>query len=140
MKKKNIILILVLFGILSGSCDITRTKRLGKTNYYLVDGVAPFPSWGLYYEDAEINSFTEAIVAGNVIDVYWNEQYILATQYALKSDSIKGYYIVKMLPLGMKKGTPCEKTGPLSKEEYEQKKQELQLNEKEMRHIHISDY
>jgi hypothetical protein len=45
-----------------------------------------------------------------------------------------------MLPLGIKKGNPCEKTGPLSKEEYEQKKQELSLNEKEMEHIHIFKY
>jgi hypothetical protein len=45
-----------------------------------------------------------------------------------------------MLPLGVKKGNPCEKTDPLSKEEYDQKKQELLLNEKEMEHIHIFKY
>jgi hypothetical protein len=43
-----------------------------------------------------------------------------------------------MLP-PVKKGVPWEKTGILSKEEYENKKQELRLNEKEMQHIHIFD-
>jgi hypothetical protein len=143
MKKKYIILMLVLFGTLLSSCDFTRTKRLGKTNYYLVDGVSPVSPWGLYYEDAEINSFTEAIIGGAITDVYWDEQYILVTCRYVKYDTnitIIEYYIVKMLPLGVKKGTPCEKTGPLSKEEYEQKKQELWLYEKEMEHIHIFDY
>jgi hypothetical protein len=43
-----------------------------------------------------------------------------------------------MLP-PVEKGVPWEKTGLLSKEEYEQKKQELLLNENEMKHIHIFD-
>jgi hypothetical protein len=138
MKKKYIILILVLFGILLSSCDFTRTKRLGKTNYYLVKGIPPGTFWGLYYEYPDNLDMFVGVLNGHIIDVYWNDEYILATQYALKSDSIKGYYIIKMLP-PVKKGVPWEKTGILSKDEYENKKQELQLNEKEMEHIHIFD-
>jgi hypothetical protein len=109
---------------------------LGKTNYYLVDGVAP--GWGLYHTYQEDGGFY-GVLENHIPDVYWNDEYILATQYVLKSDSIKGYYIIKMLP-PVETGVPWIKIGPLSKEEYEQKKQELLLNEKEMEHIHISDY
>jgi hypothetical protein len=137
MKKKHIVLtligticlILFIFMSVLGSFDFTRSKRLGKTDYYLVDGNPPgTPYWGLYHKDRE-----EGIVSGRVTDIYWNEQYILATRQHIWNDSIIGYYIVKMLP-PVKKGVPWEKIGPLSKEEYEQKKQELQLNEKEMKH------
>jgi len=41
-----------------------------------------------------------------------------------------------MLP-PVKKGVPWEKTDLLSKEEYEHKKMELNLNENEMKHIYI---
>jgi hypothetical protein len=138
MKNKCIILILVLFSILLGSCDFTRTKRLGKTNYYLVKGIPPGTFWGLYHTYQEADGFY-GVLEGHITDVYWNDEYILATQYALKSDSIKGYYIIKMLP-PIEKGVPWVKIGILSKEEYKRKKQELLLNEKEMKHIHISDY
>jgi hypothetical protein len=151
MKKKHIILILIggvfsflfIFGTLLGSFDFTRSKRLGKTNYYLVDGTPPgTPYWGLYHKNIETNSFGEGIIDGSVTNVYWNEQYILVTyryvRYGTNITTIE-YYIVKMLPLGVKRGNPCEKTGPLLKEEYEQKKQELLLNEKEMKHINLFD-
>jgi hypothetical protein len=139
MKKKYIILLLVLSCILLGSCDFTRSKRLGKTNYYLVDGNPPGTSyWGLYYQYPDMSEWFVGVFEGQVTDIFWNDEYIFATLYDFKNDSIEGYYIIKMLP-PVEKGVPWEKIGILSKEEYEQKKQELLLNEKEMNHINVFD-
>jgi len=138
MKKKHFIIILIcgllfglfIFGAVFGSFDFTYSKRLGKTNYYLIENPS---SVGLYYQYPDMKDSFVGVLEGRIIDVYWNEQYILATPYAVNKDSITGYYIVKML-LPVKKGVPWEKTKLSTKEEYEQKKQELLLNEKEMKH------
>ncbi|KAA6302573.1 MAG: hypothetical protein EZS26_001080 [Candidatus Ordinivivax streblomastigis] len=141
MKKKHIIIIIIssvllclfIFGaLLGGLGGFTRYKRIGKTNYYLVEGVNNV--FDLHFKDPKYNSFGEGIIEGRISDIYWNDQYILVTQYAVNSDSIEGYYIVKMLP-PVEKGVPWEETKFATKEEYEQKKQELSLNEKEMKHI-----
>ena len=89
----------------------------------MLDGCPPGTRyWGLYHRDR-----LEGVVGGCIKDIYWNEQYILVkTHYGANSDSIEGYYIVKLLP-------PVKK-GPLSKEEYGQKKLELHLNEEKMKH------
>jgi hypothetical protein len=142
MKKKHIIYSLILcilfvyllwiaFGAMVGG--LTHSKRLGKTNYYLVEGITQ--NVDLRYEFSEYNRFWESIVDGHITDAYWNEQYILITQYYSyeNRDSIEGYYIIKMLP-PVKKGVPWETAKFSTKEEYEQKKQELSLNEKEMQH------
>jgi hypothetical protein len=139
MKKKYIIMILTcsvlfilfIFGIALGSFDFTRSKRLGKTNYYLVESVANVV--GLYHQYPDERDGFYNVIEGRIIDAYWNEQYILVTQYAVNSDSIEGYYIVKMLP-PVKTGVPWKKMGLLTKEDYEQKKQELLLNEEEMKY------
>ena len=139
MKKKialtllcSILVVLFIFGLVLGSFDFTRSKRVGKTNFYLVEN--SFDVVGLYYQYPDMKESFVGVLNACVSDVYWNEQYILATEYAVQNDSITGYYIVKMLP-PVKKGVPWEKIGPLSKGEYEQKKQELHLNEKEMKHV-----
>jgi hypothetical protein len=134
--KKDIIICILLFVVLLLIVDSNmRPTRLGKTNYYLMDDPGPLE---LYCIDKGSNSFYECVVSGRITDIYWNEQYILTTQCDVWSDSIAGYYIVKMLP-SVEKGVPWEKTKLLSKEEYEQKKQELLLNEKEMKHINLFD-
>jgi hypothetical protein len=142
MKKKYIIYGLVLcilfvyllwiaFGVMVGG--LTRSKRLGKTNYSLLENVTP--NVGLYYDFTEDRDIAVCVVEGHITDAYWNEKYILVTQYYNyeKSDSITGYYIVKILP-PVEKGVPWKKIKLTTKEEYEQKKQELGINEKEMKH------
>lgn len=137
MKKKIVLTLLCIilvvffvFGLVLGSFDFTRSKIIEKTDYYLVDGCPPGTRyWGLYHRDR-----LEGVVGGCIKDIYWNEQYILVkTHYGANSDSIEGYYIVKLLP-PVKKGVSWEKIGPLSKEEYGQKKLELHLNEEKMKH------
>jgi len=139
MNKKYIILILVLctliaiimFGILLGSFGFTRSKKMGKTNYYLVENVAN--TVGLYYKYPDFPDSFVGVLEGQINDVYWDEEYILVTQYSMNIDSIRGYYIIKMLPF-VDKGVPWKKIGALSKKEYEQTKQELLINEKKMKH------
>lgn len=142
MKKKiiltllgSILVVLFVFGLLVGSFDFTRSKKIGKTDYSLVDECPPGTRyWGLYHKDR-----LEGVIGGCVRNVYWNERYILVkTHYGANSDSIEGYYIIEMLP-PVKRGVPWKKTGLLSADEYEQKKQELHLNEKEMKHIDLFD-
>ena len=121
MKKKivltllcTILVVLFVFGLVLGSFNFTRSKKLENTDYYLVD-VCPLGTryWGVYHRDR-----LEGVVGGCIKDIYWNEQYILVkTHYGANSDSIEGYYIVKML-LPVKKGVPWEKIGSLFKEEY----------------------
>jgi hypothetical protein len=88
----------------------------------------------LSYQYPDMKGMFVGVLEGRISDAYWNDQYILGTQHAVRSDSIIGYFIVKMLP-PVKKGVPWEKIELSTKEEYEQKKRELSLNEKEMKHI-----
>lgn len=142
MTKKIIILIcsvlfvLFIFGIVLGLFDFTRSKKLGKTNYYLVENVANV--FSLYYQYPDSKEFFVEVLNTCVKYVYWDEQYILVTSYCnTQCDSIEEYYIVRMLP-PTEKGVPWKKDGPMSKDEYERKKQSLHLNKK-MEHIHIFD-
>lgn len=137
MKQKHIIVILIgillisvfIFGALFGSFDFTHCKRIGKTNYYLIEN----PSVGLHYKYPDMQGMSIGVLEGRIINVYWNDKYILATQYATNKDSIVGYYIVKMLQ-SKKEGVPWETVKMSTKEEYKKKKQELRLNEKEMKY------
>ncbi len=132
----TILFVLFIFGSVLGSFDFTRSERLGKTNYYLLVSVANVV--GLYHQYPDEREGFYNVLGGCITDVYWNEQYILATQSAVSNDSVEGYYVVKMLP-PIEKGVPWKKYGLLSKEEYEEKKQELNLNEKEMKHTNLYD-
>ena len=78
----------------------------------------------------------EEILKARITDVYWNKQYILAKQCEFYNDSVRGYYIVKILP-PVKKGVPYKKMGPLSEEEYIRLKKELGLDEKKMKHLNL---
>lgn len=147
MKKKYIVLtllgsallVLFTFGFVLGSFDFSCSKRLGKTNYYIVENEASISKvFGLYYQYPDMKESFVGVLDACIREVYWNEQYILVTSCNPQNDSVEGYYIVKMLP-PVKKGVPWEKFGPLSKEEYEYKKRELNLNEKDMKHINIFD-
>ena len=146
MKKKivltflgGILIVLFIFGLLLGSFDFIPSKRLGKTDYYILKhDVSPTIVFGLYYQYPESKESFVGVLDARIANVHWNEQYILVTSCNVQNDSIKGYYIVKMLP-SVKEGAPWEKTGPLSADEYKQKKQELHLNEKEMKYIDLFD-
>lgn len=144
MKKKYIaaivlfcaLCILLLFVSLLGSFKFTRPTRLGKTNYYLIENAAP--AFGLYHQYPDTRGSFFGVLEGRITDVYWNDEYILATQYDIQSNNLEGYYVIRML-YSVKKGVPWKKTGPFSKEEYEQQKRDLGLNEKEMKHTNLYD-
>lgn len=123
--------LLFMFGAVIGSFDFNRTIELGESEYFLMDGCPPGTRrYGLFH-----TSTMEAVIGGNLKDVYWNDDYILVTiSHPEQCDSVTGHYIVKRLPLP-KKGVPWRKTGPLSEDEYERIKKELNLNEKSMNYI-----
>lgn len=126
----GVIICIFIFGILLGLFDFTQSKRLGNTNYYLLKN----PSVGLHYIYPKEKDMSIGVLEGRITDVYWNEEYILATQHSIKNDSIINYFIIKMFQFE-KKDIPWEKIKLSTKEEYEKKKQELSLNEKKMKHI-----
>ena len=118
--------------LLLSSCDSYFKK---------MDGVDFSVGWidmpeltNLYYDYP--NGGSCGVAKARITDVYWNEQYILAKQCEFYNDSIKGYYIIKILP-PVKKGVPYKKTDPLSEEEFIRLKEELGLNEKEMKHLNL---
>lgn len=129
------IFILLMSGLIIGSFDFTRSERLGKTNYYLMENMANVIEVCYKYP----NGLFIGVEGGRITDVYWNDEYILATQCDTQSDSVRGYYIMKIFSSTVGKSIPCEKNGPLSKEEYEQEKHNLGISEKKMRHINLYD-
>ena len=104
MKKKHIVLfgslLFIIFLWLNFS-DFTRSKRLRKTNYYLVESIAS--TWGLYYQYPEMKGTCVGVLHAYVTEVYWDSQYILANSYCIRGDSIEGYYIVKNASSGKKR-------------------------------------
>lgn len=131
MRTKIVCLFLCII-ILCSSCD-SYFKKLDGIDFSV--GWINMPELtNLYYDYPDGGSC--GVTEGRITDVYWNEQYILAKQCKMYNDSIKGYYIVKILP-PVKKGVPYKKIGPLSEEEYIMKKKELGLDEQKMKHMNI---
>ena len=125
---------ILLLSILCSSCD-GYSKKLKGTDFEV--GWVNMPELtSLYYKFPNSKNLSVGIVENRITDVYGNEQYILAKQCKMYNDSIKGYYIVKILP-PVKKGVPYKKIGPLSEEEYIMKKKELGLDEQKMKHMNI---
>lgn len=131
MKQKVFYLFLCI--ILCSSCD-SYFKKLDGIDYCV--GWINMPELTsvcyVYPDTGGLVGITE----GRITDVYWNAQYILAKQCEFYNDSIRGYYIVKILP-PVKKGVPYKKIGPLSEEEFIRLKEELGLDEREMNHLNL---
>lgn len=126
--------LILLFGTLLGSFDFSCNKRIGKTDYYVGWAIGKQYT-ALYFGDEDGQ---EGIMGARIADVYWNETHILAKQCELYSDTLVGYYILKIVEFGKEKASK-NMFGPLSEHEYRQKKQELHLNEKEMKHVNLFD-
>lgn len=119
--------------LLLSSCD-SYFKKMDGVDFRI--GWINMPELTNIYYSSPIDGLGEGVLEGRITDVYWNEQYILAKQCEFYNDSIKGYYIIKILP-PVKKGVPYKKIGPLSEEEFIRLKEELRLNEEEMKHLNL---
>lgn len=119
--------------LLLSSCD-SYFKKMDGIDFRI--GWINMPELTNLYYASPINGSGEGVLKARITDVYWNAQYILAKQCEFYNDSIRGYYIVKILP-PVKKGVPYKKIGPLSEEEFIRLKEELGLDEREMSHLNL---
>ena len=76
------------------------------------------------------------VTGQRITDVYWNEEYILAKRCENRTDSILGYYIIKILP-DTTRPVPWKSYGLLTREEYIHKRDSLELDESRMRYINL---
>lgn len=129
MRLLSIFLCVLLFS----SCD-SYFKKMDGIDFRV--GWINMPELTNLYYSSPPNGLGEEILKARITDVYWNKQYILAKQCEFYNDSVRGYYIVKILP-PVKKGVPYKKMGPLSEEEYIRLKKELGLDEKKMKHLNL---
>ena len=129
MKKVFILLVLIVSLV---SCD-SYDKKLTGTNFSI--GWVNLPELtNVYYDYPDGGSV--GIARQRITDVYWNDKYILAKRCANTNDSLIGYYIITILPNNTRP-VPWECSELLSEEEYELSKEQLGLDEQEMRHMNI---
>lgn len=108
MKKKRIFYIYAICVIIAGcflfigifSGDITQYKRIGTTNYYLVESMTESADGGLlsnlYFKD-EIG-FGESIkIKGYPKHIFWNENYIIVKCSDVYKNHIINYCIIKQV-------------------------------------------
>lgn len=129
---------LLLFGFLQ-SCDYYQ-KQIGES--YFIRAVNSRETMDIGFGKKE---GSEGIVDQTVFEVHWDEEYILAKRHPLESPGNDGinrniteYYILKKVIYGEAKASH-NMYGPLAKEEYESKKEELGLIESEMESIILED-
>lgn len=87
-------------------------------------------------ELASVCRGTTLITEPRITDVYWNKKYILATKCEAYSDTVNGYYIIEMLD-DSTNVMPWILSGPMSEEEYEIKKNQLNISEKNMNYDNV---
>ncbi|WP_405373329.1 hypothetical protein [Pseudobutyrivibrio sp.] len=90
-------------------------------------------------ELASVCRGTAIITEPRITDVYWNKKYIFATKCEAYSDTVNGYYIIEMLD-DSTNVMPWILSGPMSEEEYEIKKNQLNISEKNMNYDNVFKY
>ena len=125
-----------LFALICSSCD-SHFEKLEGIDFKV--GWVNMPELTTIYYSSSINGMGEGVLPHRITDIYWNDSYILAKQCEMYSDSIIGYYIVKILPC-QSTGVPYRRIGPMLENEYVQLKQKLNLDERKMKHINIFNW
>ena len=128
--KRLIIRIITL--ILLSSCD-SYHKNLKGTNFNV--GWINLPELTTINYNVP-NGGWLGVTEQRITDVYWNEEYILAKRCENRTDSILGYYIIKILP-DTTLPVPWKSYGLLTREEYIHKRDSLGLDESGMRYINL---
>ena len=117
-----------LFALICSSCD-SHFEKLEGIDFKV--GWVNMPELTTIYYSSSINGMGEGVLPHRITDIYWNDSYILAKQCEMYSDSIIGYYIVKILPC-QSTGVPYRRIGPMLENEYVHLKQKLNLDEKKI--------
>lgn len=128
---KRLIVGIIILSLLT-SCD-SYHKNLKGTNFNV--GWINLPEFTtINYNDP--NGGWLGVTEQRITDVYWNEEYILAKRCENRTDSILGYYIIKILP-DTTRPVPWKRYGLLTWEQYTRKRDSLGLEESQMRHINL---
>ena len=132
-------LLILWIVIIVQSCDCYQ-KQIGENYFIRCIDVRESMSIGF---GTEVGN--EGIVDQTVFEAHWNDDYILAKRHPLEAPGIDGinreiteYYILKKVKFGEAKASQ-NMFGPLTKEEYINKKKELGLIESEMESISFDD-
>lgn len=133
------VLIILLIVIMIQSCDYYQ-KQIGENYFIRAINSRETMDIGFGKKDG-----SEGIVDQTVFEVHWNDLYILAKRHPLEGVGNDGinrdsteYYILKKVKFGEAKASQ-NMFGPLTKQEYKFKKEELGLIESEMESITYDD-
>ena len=116
-------------GINTNGYKIGKDYQLYRTSNHIV-GIAPIGGW----------SSDEEIIPAKVVEIAWNDEYIIAKQYDLKDENdYNGYKIPDETKenywiLNMEER---KRIGPLSKEEFSDKLFELELSGLKLKDVEI---
>ena len=134
-QESHIYALLVLFFLLY-SCisDITQYKRIGDTEYYLVESFGNESYADLRYRKDADDFFSESIkYRGFAKDVYWNSEYIIIKCTEKNSREITNYCIIKQYSKN-NSHVPWEVHEYATEMEFEDAKQLFNLDEEKMNH------
>jgi len=124
---------IVLMLLVVSSCfgDITQYKRIGETDYYLVeteDGIYT----DIYYYIDEESGFGESVkYKGFVKEIYWNDKYLIVKCTNRESQKIINYCIIEQYGRN-DKYIPWKVHEYATKQEFEKAKIKFGLDEKKM--------
>lgn len=146
MKKHTqtfVLLMMVLFSIILflgvlGCGDITQYKRIGNTNFYLVETMAispeGYPLPNLYYsQNPRKNGFSGINQKGIPYQIFWNERFLVVKCSDTDSGKIINYCVMEDLKTTNKNpGNNYNLHEYATKKEYEEAMKLFGLNEIEM--------
>ena len=112
--------------------DLTRYKRVGDTEYYLVEAVGAEPHVRLHYNIKDEKWFGEGVIhKGFAKDIYWNEDYIIVKCTDRESQEIISYCIIEQYGRASKYH-PWVSHEFATEQEYETAKKEFGIDETRM--------
>lgn len=128
--------LMLLFLICSCLGDITQYKRIGDTDYFLVD--SDNDTYDIRYYISEKDGFSESVEhSGFIKDIYWNKKYIIIKCADKDFQNIISYCIINQHSRN-NPSVPWEVYEYITEKEFENAKHSLRINEKEMNYTNTN--
>lgn len=124
--KKIILTIIILFFLTLTNCKEFGIQEEIIPNYFLIAD-ASIEELGLYYNKDADNDNYGTLIDATVIAIGFNDKYIIAKQLPYNGEGIN-YYILP-IKKGMNWRTKNGMIGPLSLNQFESKKRELNISD-----------